>query len=114
MLSKLILKMECEIRNSRNQLRGLFPYQGFALKAKPFQKRHHQRDFAEEQPLLKVKLGIFDAKNRYFVLFLKCRKFVISLSNLVTHRFKRYGSLGDIPKQESFKGLLGMTKLWCQ
>ena len=42
------------------------------------------------------------------------RKLAMSFLNLVTHRFQKYGPFEDIAKQEDFKGLPGMTKLYCQ
>lgn len=49
-----------------------------------------------------------------FVFFLKCIQTSDFFSNLLTHRFQRHGPLENIAKQEKFKGLLGMTKLYCQ
>ena len=43
-----------------------------------------------------------------------CRKLKISFLDLVARRFQKYGPFEDIAKQEDFKGLLGMTKLYCQ
>lgn len=43
-----------------------------------------------------------------------CRKLKISFLNLVARRFQKYGPFEDIAKQEDFKGLLGMIKLYCQ
>ena len=46
-----------------------------------------------------------------FVFFLKFKKPAIYFSNLLAHRFQRYGTFQDVVKREDFKGLLGMKKV---
>ena len=103
----------------RNQLRCVFPYQGFPLKTKPFLKKTPLRRLTKSIPSVR---NVFYSKYNCWLLMLriddfaffwKCKKLLISFSDL-THRFLRFRYLEDISKWEDFKGLLGMTKLHCQ